>query len=237
MKKKSVIILGASSDIGSSVIKRFVNKGWFVYAHYNKNKKNLVKQKYSSSQLKMIKANFNFKKDINKILKFIKNKKINSYINMIGYLDNKSFLKSRVEDKIKSLVINVLGPLEILKQITKNMEKNKFGRILNISSIGVKYGGSDHTYNYSLSKHTLEYLPSYFKKLTKKNILTNNLRIGVVKTKLLKKVKGKNISKRIKLIPIKRSASTQEVSKIIFDLSSDSNSYVSGQTISIAGGE
>ena len=55
------------------------------------------------------------------------------------------------------------------------MEKLKFGRILDLSSIGVKYGGSEFTYNYSFSKHALEYIPSFFKNLTKKNILTNIL--------------------------------------------------------------
>ena len=55
----------------------------------------------------------------------------------------------------------------------KYMTKINFGRILNVSSIGVKYGGGEYTYNYSFSKHALEFIPSYLKKLANKNILTN----------------------------------------------------------------
>ena len=117
------------------------------------------------------------------------------------------------------------------------MEKLKFGRILDLSSIGVKYGGSEFTYNYSFSKHALEYIPTYIKNLNKFNILTNNLRVGVVNTKLLRKVKNKNIKSRIKLIPMQRMGTISEVTNMIFFLSSQQNSFISSETISISGGE
>ena len=43
------------------------------------------------------------------------------------------------------------------------MKKKKYGRILNISSIGVKYGGGETSYEYSLSKHLLEFNPKYLR--------------------------------------------------------------------------
>ena len=51
------------------------------------------------------------------------------------------------------------------------MEKKKFGRVINTSSIGVKFGGGEKTYLYSLSKHINEFIPSYIRKLSNKNIL------------------------------------------------------------------
>ena len=90
------------------------------------------------------------------------------------------------------------------------MKKKKFGRVLHISSIGVKYGGGKNTFNYSFSKNALEFIPSHVRELTKYNLLTNILRVGFVKTKLIKKIKNKNINKRIKLIPIGRSAKIKE---------------------------
>ena len=68
------------------------------------------------------------------------------------------------------------------------MIKSSFGRILNISSIGVKYGGGEFTYNYSFAKHALEYIPSYLRNLASKNVFNNILRIGFVNTKLQKKI-------------------------------------------------
>ena len=238
MKKiKSVLILGASSDIGISVVKKFINEGWYVFAHGNKNTKQLKKLNNLNNKIKIIKSNLNNTKDIKKLIKVISNRKIVSFVNLVGYLDNISYSRTDLKSLIKSLTINTLAPNLIKRSLIKNMEKLKFGRILHLSSIGVKYGGSDFTYNYSFSKHALEYIPSYFKKLTKKNILTNVLRVGVVNTKLLRKIKGKNIRIKKNLIPIKRLANTKEISETIYNLASEKNTYISGEIIAIAGGE
>ena len=118
------------------------------------------------------------------------------------------------------------------------MIKVNFGRILNVSSIGVKYGGGEFTYNYSFSKQALEYIPAYLRNLTNKNILTNVLRVGVLDIKREKKIKKKkNMDKRIKLIPIKRAATASEVAETIFNLSSEKNTYIANEKITIAGGE
>ena len=71
----------------------------------------------------------------------------------------------------------------------------------------------------------------------KKNIFINALTIEVVNTKILKSIKGKNIKKRVKLIPIRRMAEPKEMSKIIYDLTSEQNTYITGEKITIAGGE
>ena len=79
------------------------------------------------------------------------------------------------------------------------MKNIKFGRILHISSIGVKYGGGKNTFNYSFSKNALEFIPSHMKNLVKYNILTNILRVGFVKTKLTKKLRIKILTKELNL--------------------------------------
>ena len=63
------------------------------------------------------------------------------------------------------------------------------------------------------------------------------MRVGVTNTKLQKKIKGKNLKRRIKLIPIGRTATIHEIVKFIFNLSSENNTYITGETLTIAGGE
>tara|TARA_A100001011_G_scaffold293489_1_gene305368 strand:- start:1555 stop:2283 length:729 start_codon:yes stop_codon:yes gene_type:complete len=236
-KYKTVLILGASSDIGMSVIKKFLEEDWYVYAHANKSTKRFKKFLIFGKKFKFLRCDLNKKNQIKKLIKITTKTKIISYINLVGYLDNISYKKTNLDSLIKSLTINTLVPNLIKRSLITNMVKLKFGRILDLSSIGVKYGGSEFTYNYSFSKHALEYIPSFFKNLTKKNILTNILRVGVVNTRLLRKIKGKNINKRKKLIPIKRLASTQEISETIYNLASEKNTYISGEKITISGGE
>lgn len=236
-KNKIVLILGASSDIGIEVVKKFLDSGWEVIAHYNKNKKVFNSSYFLYKKIRILKADLSKENQLNIFIKKIKNIKIDSLVNMVGYINNYDFNKSDIQSKIKSLMINVISPIEIIKNILNEMRTNKFGRILNISSVGVKFGGSKYTYDYSFSKHALEYISFHMKEMNRFNILTNNLRIGVVNTKLLRKVRNKNIKSRVKLIPMKRMGDISEVTKMIYFLSSEENSYISCQTISISGGE
>ena len=235
--KKNILILGGSSEIAQHTIVEFLNNNWQVYAHYNKNSKFLESLKKRHKLLNLIKCNFEKKKDVNKFIQTISKKQISSVVNLVGYIDNISFKNTRVETLTKSLQINTIIPLVIQKNLIPFMIKSSFGRILNISSIGVKYGGGEFTYNYSFAKHALEYRPSYLRNLASKNVFNNILRIGFVNTKLQKKIKNKNFKNRISMIPIKRSAKKEEVSKLIYYLASEKNTYLTNEKITIAGGE
>ena len=119
------------------------------------------------------------------------------------------------------------------------MLKKRWGRILNCSSIGVKFGGGFNSYNYSLSKHCSEFLPGSYRKWAKKNVNINNLRIGSTDTKIHKKVgrEKKFMKQRIKMIPSNRVATTKEISNYIINLISEDNSFMTGTTINVSGGE
>ncbi len=237
-KSKKILILGGSSDIGIEVVKIFLKLDWKVYAHFSKNKKILENLRTKNERLKIIKYDFskyknkNFEKSLKK--KFSNN--YSSFINLIGYTDNKSFYTTSLENIIKTLTINTIIPIIIQKLIINRMIRNKWGRILNCSGIGVKYGGGKNNFNYSLSQHTREFIPSVYKNWAEENVLINNMRIGVTDTKLHKRIK-KNMNERVKLIPIKRMATPKEIATYIVKLVTEENSYITGQTISVSGGE
>jgi len=240
-KKRHVLILGASSDIGIEVVKKFLDLKWNITAHFFKNKKKLEKLKKNTSKLNIIKFNFAGYKNSNIEKLVIKkfNGKYDAIINLIGYVDKKSFENTNLKSILKSLTINAILPMLIEKMLVKEMLLKKWGRILNCSSIGVKFGGGTNTYNYSLSKHCLEFIPASYKNWAKRNVFINNLRIGVTNTKIHKKMKiiKSKMKKRLKLIPVNRMAEPVEISAYITNLTTDSNSYMTGQTITVSGGE
>tara|TARA_Y100001970_G_scaffold105894_1_gene132672 strand:- start:5468 stop:6178 length:711 start_codon:yes stop_codon:yes gene_type:complete len=235
--RKHVLILGGSSDIGVEVIKKFFQIGWKVTAHCSKNK-NSLKKLNNLGNLEIVQIDFskikgqNFLNIINKKFKT----KFDSFINLVGYTDNKSFDNTGIENITKTLSINFIFPLIIQKLLVKKMIKQKWGRILNCSGIGVKFGGGKFNYNYALSQHCREFIPSLYKSWARENVLINNIRIGVTDTKLHSRVK-KNMKNRVKLIPIKRMASPKEMAEYIINLSTETNTYITGQTITVAGGE
>ena len=235
---KHVLILGGSSDIGVKVAALFLKKNWLVTAHHFKNKRQLTYLK--SRKLNLIKLDFSKinNANINKVINKKFCDKYDSVINLVGFIDNKSFENTNLNSILHSLKINAIIPTLIVRKIKNSMLNKKWGRILNCSTIGIKFGGGEYSYNYNLAKHSLEFIPNKFKIWAKSNVLINNLRIGHTKTKIHKRMK-KTLkgNKRIKLIPISRMAEASEMANYIFYLSSEKNSYMTGQTISVSGGE
>ena len=117
------------------------------------------------------------------------------------------------------------------------MIKNKWGRIVNSSSIGVKFGGGKNNYEYSLAKHLNEFIPSYIRNLANKNIFFNTIKIGLTNTKIHKKISNKNILKRTNLVPVKKMASAKNIASYIYYISSEENEFITNEIINITGGE
>ena len=237
-KKKKILILAGSSDIGIQLVKNLLLEGWFVVAHCSANNK--VFNKFRNKNLKIIKLDFksinekNYLKKINIFFKY----RFDAYVNLIGYIDNKSLKNASLKNLFEIFKINTFLPLLIMSKLIEIMSNNFYGRILNCSSIGVKFGGGKESFNYSFSKHSLEFIPSIYKEWSKKDILINNLRIGVTDTKIHKRMKKiNNLKKRVKLIPMNRMARPQEIAEYIIFLISEKNSYMTGETLTVSGGE
>ncbi len=228
---KKILILGGNSDIGLQLLTNLTNEENFkIHVHYNKkfSKKNI------QANIKLI------KKDLSKINSKNLNKVFdNNYdiiVNLVGYVSKQSFSNFSIKEVQKTILVNSLVPFIIIRNSLKSMLKNNYGRIINTSSIGVKYGGGINTFSYSLSKHLNEFMPSEIKKISSKNILYNTVRIGVTDTKFHKKIKNKSIEKRIKLIPLKKMATTRDIAKYIFYLIVENN-FITNEVINITGGE
>ena len=240
MKKRKILILGGSSDIGKELVLKFLKENYLVVAHYSKNKKELEKLKNKYKNLTLLKSDFN-KISNKKINHLLKNKLVNNFdiiVNLIGFIDNKSYENYNLEDLINSLKVNTLIPNLIIRENINYMKKNKWGRIVNCTTVGIKFGGGEFSYNYNLAKHCLEFIPGKYKQWAKKNVLINNIRIGHAKTKIhnrMKKIlKGKG---RIKLIPMQRMINPNEMIEYIYFFSTHLNSYMTGETIAVSGGE
>ena len=233
--KRKILILGGSSDIGIEVINILLKKNWNITAHYNSNLNSLRKFK---EKISLIKFDFNNDKNIEKKINEKFKGNFHSIINLIGYIDNKSYQNTSYKSLIKSLTINAILPSLVIRKAIPFMLKEKWGRIVNGSSLGIAYGGGENSYNYSLSKHLMEFIPGKYKFWAENNVLINNLRIGYTNTKIHKKInktlKGK---KRINLIPLKRMASPLEMANYLTFLASEENSFMTNRTLSATGGE
>jgi 3-oxoacyl-[acyl-carrier protein] reductase len=231
--KQKVLILGGSSDIGLELTKKFLNKkNYNVDLHYYSNSKIVINLKH---KCKFIRANLSTNDSKSIIKKFDDNYDI--IVNLVGYISGKSFEKFSVKSIEKTLRINSLIPMLIIRKSLKSMKKKKWGRVVNSSSIGVKFGGGSQTFEYSLSKHLNEFIPSYFKKIADKNIFYNTVKIGLTNTKIHRKILNRNLIERTKLLPIKKMAKPKDIANYIFYIASNENQFITNEVINITGGE
>jgi 3-oxoacyl-[acyl-carrier protein] reductase len=229
---KKVVITGANSGIGLATTKLFLENNYFVIAHYHSSKENL--EKLDSKYLSTFQVNF---ENIDEVERFAENiKDADILVNNAGYYHNEKLDKFQNLDK--AVNINLKAPWILTEAVIPNMQKNRFGRVINISSIGVKYSGNIKTLHYTISKSGLEVLTkSFAKEFAKDNILINSLRVGITDTDIHKQNKNKNMKERINKIPLQKMANPKEIAEMILFLASEKNSFTTGAIIPISGGE
>jgi len=240
MIMRNIMITGASSDIGLACVNLSLSEGHIVHAVYRRNSDELnsLKEKYSAN-LKLLKVDFSTKSQVEILLNEINAQKerIDSYIGLAAVRENIEYNKINYDDLIKHFKVNVIPHVLIVRSLGEIMFKNKWGRIVIGSSIGVKFGGGKYSYCYSLTKYASELVPNIAKKWAKNNVLYNVVRIGITDTKRMRNDGENKLRKRAGMVPMQRPASPAEIANLLYWLSSDQNTYITGETISISGGE
>lgn len=236
---KTVLITGANSGIGFATVILFLKSGYRVFAHYHNNRNYL--DKLQNDKLILLKSNLDnlLETDelFNNILK--QTSTLDVLVNNAGVYDSvDDFTELTLELFDKALNVNLKSPFLLSKRYIELMKKHNKGRIINISSIGVKYGGSITSMPYTISKSALEMMTiSFAKEGAKNNILVNALRVGVTDTEIHSNSKNKNMDQRIEMIPLKRMANPEEIAEYILFLSSEKSNFTTGSILTIAGGE
>ena len=142
-----------------------------------------------------------------------------------------------VHDFQNILQINLIAPFQIISGLVKGMKERKYGRILNISSIWSIVSKEKRSI-YSASKSGLDGLTRTLAlELAPFNILVNSIAPGYVNTDMIQQYNSKKELEKIKeIIPLKRFAEPYEIAELVKFLSSEKNSYITGQIIPIDGG-
>ena len=135
------------------------------------------------------------------------------------------------------LQINLIAPFQLISGLVNGMKKRKYGRILNISSIWSIVSKEKRSI-YSASKSGLDGLTRTLAlELAPFNILVNSIAPGYVNTNMIHQYNSKKELEKIKeMIPLNRFAEPDEIAELVKFLSSEKNSYITGQIIPIDGG-
>tara|TARA_A100001015_G_scaffold29856_1_gene33282 strand:+ start:942 stop:1673 length:732 start_codon:yes stop_codon:yes gene_type:complete len=234
---KKILVTGATGGIGGAIVKKFLSLNASVLGTgTNFEKINLLKNEFPN----LLTEQFDISKH-EKIEEFIEKVfsslgGLDILVNNAGVTKDNLSLRMKNEEWQKVIDINLTSTFYLCKSAIKKMLKNKFGRIVNITSI-VGHTGNVGQGNYSASKAGVVAMSkSLAIEYAKKNITINCVSPGFIKTNMTDNISEKFKSELISRIPMNRLGTGEDISNTIAFLSSESSSYITGETIHVNGG-
>ena len=163
-------------------------------------------------------------------------KTISVLVNNAGITRDNIILRMSDEEWSDIMNVHLYGTFQLSKRALKMMLKNKWGRIINISSASASIGNRGQS-NYAAAKAGVEaFTKSLAKEVGKRDITINAVAPGFISTDMTENNKGVNADHLVKEIPLGRFGDPEEVASLISFMCSDGASYITGQTIHINGG-
>ena len=218
MESKTALITGASRGIGKS-IKEILSKDEIEIISPTRNELDLSSSESIDKFLSQVSAD------------------IDIIINNAGILKVGEHNEFSSDDFHEILQVNVVAPFKIISGFVEKMKTHSFGRIVNISSVWGQKSKKGRTL-YSSSKAALDALTrSLAIEFASYNILINSVAPGYIETDMLKQCNTEEELSIIRdTIPMKRFGKKIEIAELVRFLSSEDNSYITGQVFTIDGG-
>ena len=234
---KKIIITGATGGIGNELVKKFISLKGKVLATGTNNEK-LEKLKKEYPDVEILKFDISKHSEIENFVEDASSKieGLDILVNNAGITIDNLSLRMKNEEWQKVIDINLSSTFFACKYGIKKMLKNKFGRIINITSI-VGHTGNIGQANYTASKAGMIAMSKSFAlEYAKKNITINCVSPGFIQTAMTDKISDEIKKTLTARIPMNKLGNGEDISNSVAFLASDAASYITGETIHVNGG-
>ena len=243
LKGKVALVTGGSRGIGKAIAIALAKEGINVALTYRitKEKAFSLVDKIKSMGNKAICLRLDQKRrnNIREVIEEVRSKcgKINILVNNAAIAQEKPFETITDDDWNNMLEVNLRGPFILCQEIIPDMIAKKWGRIINICSIGGQWGGFNQVHYAAAKAGLINLTKSLARIYSGKGITTNAISPGLVGSKMSsKELNTEAGKKKVDNIPIGRIATPEEIAEVIVFLASEKASYITGQTINVNGG-
>ncbi len=162
--------------------------------------------------------------------------KIDIMVNNAGITRDNLIMRMKEEEFDQVIATNLKGVFNCIKAVTRPMMKQRYGRIINISSV-VGVLGNPGQANYVAAKAgVIGLTKAAAKELASRNITVNTVAPGFIETDMTDKLNAETREQLLKQIPLERLGQPEDIAKAVRFLASDESSYMTGQTIHVDGG-
>jgi len=234
---KTVLITGSSRGIGAATAKLAYEYGAKVILHGHTDSDHLhaLAKELNGPHIfgdvadkKLVEGN------VNNVIQSVG--KIDVLINCAGIVVPQPFLESGDENWLDQYRVNVLGIVHFCQAIIPHMQKNGYGRIVNIASIrGHEAAATPRGMAYAASKAAVRNLTAALAKEYAPHIAVNAVSPGFTLTDM-SKTWNETVWNQVKTTLVERAAKPEEIAEVLLFLASDKASYITGQTVLADGG-
>lgn len=238
-KDQYVIVTGGTRGIGAGLSEAFLKGGATVIATYTGN--NMAARAFKEKmgpQLHIFKFDVGNSSDVETF--FTKYNEtfpaLHVLVNNAGIRRDQIIASMNESDWDSVLSTNLKGTFNMTKNAVLSMMKNRYGRIVNMSSVGGKLGLPGQA-NYAASKAgQIAMSLSVSKEVAKRNITVNNVCPGFIETELLADLPEEQVKEYKSQVPMKRFGKVEEVAHAVLFFASKEASYITGTTVDVSGG-
>ncbi len=240
--KITIVVTGGSRGIGRAVCISFAKPDTNIYFSYRSpgpaaaETEKLVADAGGSA--KGIQVNVTEEKEVASFFEKILSEtgRIDVLVNNAGITKDGLLVRLKAKEWDDVLDTNLKGAFLCTKIAAKPMMKQRYGRIINISSV-VGITGNAGQANYSASKAGLIGLTkTTAKELASRGITANAVAPGFIKTDMTGSLSDKAKNAMLDQVPLKRAGQSEDVAAVVTFLASESASYITGQVINVCGG-
>lgn len=238
---KVAIVTGASQGIGESIALNLAQKGAeTILVDIQKDKLDAVAGKIEDKGGKA----FSYEADVtdaSQVMSLVErciqdHGTIHHLVNNAGITRDNLLMRMKEEEWDAVLAVNLKGVFNFSKSVIRHMIRNRYGRIVNISSV-VGLIGNPGQANYSASKAgVLGLTKSLAREVASRGITVNAVAPGFIATAMTEKLPEDVQKQFLSVIPAGRFGTADEVAQAVGFLLSDEASYITGQVININGG-
>jgi 3-oxoacyl-[acyl-carrier protein] reductase len=243
---RKAVISGATRGIGKAIARAFLEAGATVIGIYNSNRKaadSFMQEwqedaSFQENRLFLYQCDISDQASVLKLFDGIEQQfdTIDILVNNAGIRRDAVLAMMQSDDWHRVIDVNLTGTFNMSKQAVLLMMKQKYGRIIHITSPMAHMGFAGQT-NYAASKAgQIGMMRSLSKETAKRKITVNCVSPGFIDTELLEGLTADQLAQYKKLVPMKRFGKPQEVAAAVLFLAGEQASYISGAVLEITGG-
>lgn len=243
MRSRTAFITGGSRGIGAAIALALAEDGADIIISYHTNHaladSVVSRARESGVDAFAVRCNQKDPDAITAAVKEITGRAgtIDILVNNAAMSQEKSFFDITVDDWNAMNETNLRAPFLWCQNLLPGMIESRWGRIVNISSIGGQWGGYNQVHYAAAKAGLINLTRSLAKLFSNRGITANAIAPGLVSTDMTKKELSTEAGiEKMKSIPVGRIAEPQEIASVVVFLAGDESAYITGQTINVNGG-